>query len=352
MAKLSLVEKIRLISDLIKSQSFFITLFAILVLIIMVLVINLKKKSKAPKLAVAIIFIGLAILVIARYGKYVLSFNDSIVEKVFKAIYFPNIIVYFAMLITSILLLIAMIIDKKFSTITKITNVVCFFGIWFFFILTLDLIKKSGINFYEVKELYANKSVMTLLQTSMSIFVIWLGIVVMDLIIRKLDNRMSKNANDDLENKVEEEKEEIASTIDPLLFRNNEVNNNPEEYQRYTNYINFDNTNDSKEKEEKAPTIDPFTFMNSEVDNSSLESQNNISTTDFNNTNAAKEEEKTTIDPSALENDEMNNDQEEEKDTNNTSFDNKTEKEKEELNAFIDALISKNDKVDTNDEML
>lgn len=240
MTNLSLTEKFKIISDLIKSQSFFITLFAILVLTIIILVVNLKEKSKAPKIAAAIVFVGLAILVIARYGKYVLSFNDSIVEKVFKAIYFPNLVVYFSMLVISILLLVVMLINKKFSLVTKITNVVSFFGIWFFFVLTLDLVKKEGINFYEVKELYTNKSVMTLLQTSMSIFVIWLGVIVMDLIIRNLDNKMNKNNMNQLENKIIKEKEQLEKSVDPLLFKNNEANTNPVEYQRYTNYINFD----------------------------------------------------------------------------------------------------------------
>ena len=192
MVDISFGERLKIIFDLIKSQSFFLTLFAILILTVIVLIVNFKVKSKAPRYAVAIAYLGLTILVLARYGKYVLAFNDSIVEKVFKAMYFPNLPVYFSILVASILLLLVMIIDKKFSIVTKITNVICFCSIWFFFILTVDLVKKENIDFLEAAQVYGNKSVMTLLQTSTSIFAIWIGVILMDLLIRKLDNKTNK----------------------------------------------------------------------------------------------------------------------------------------------------------------
>ena len=195
MVDISFGERFKIIADLIKSQSFFLTLFAILILTVIALIINFKVKSKAPRYIAAISYLGLAILVLARYGKYVLSFNDSIVEKVFKAMYFPNLPVYFSILVASILLLLVMVIDKRFSIVTKITNVVCFCSIWFFFVLTVDLVKKENIDFLEVTQVYGNKAVMTLLQASTSIFVIWLGIILIDLLVRKLDNK-TKKSND------------------------------------------------------------------------------------------------------------------------------------------------------------
>ena len=190
MASIPFLSRLKTIGNLIVSQSFFVTLFVILVLTLIVLFINIKVKSKAPRYVAAIVYFGLALLVLARYGHYVLTFNDSIVEKVFKAMYFPNMVVYLSMLTISLLLMVANIVDERFSVFSKIINTVSFFLIWFLFILVIDSVKKFGLNFYEVKELYSNRTVMVLLQASMSIFVVWLSSVSIDLIVRKIADRM------------------------------------------------------------------------------------------------------------------------------------------------------------------
>lgn len=193
MANISLLERLRAIIELIKSQSFFITLFVILLLTIIVLVVNMRVKSKAPKYAVAIVYTGLAILILARYGHYVLSLNDSIVDKFFRAMYFPNIVVYLSMLILSILFLIVAIINDKFLTYTKISSFLSFFVIWFLFVLTVDSVKKAGLSFYEVSQIYADSTIMILMQASMCVFTLWCGVLLSDIIIRKLSDKMEKN---------------------------------------------------------------------------------------------------------------------------------------------------------------
>ena len=223
MTDISLIKRLKTIYDIVSSQSFFITLFIILVLTVIILVINIKVKSKAPRIAAAIIYFGLAVLVLLRYGTYVTSLNDSIVNKFFNAIYFPNLVVYLSMLVLSLLLITITLIDRKFSIITKICNASCFFVIWFLFVLLIDLVKKEGLNFYEVTELYKNESVMILLQASMAIFTLWLGVIIIDLIVRKLANKM------DL-------KEKINKSI-------------PEEIPQYTNEeFNINYLNSKKEQ--------------------------------------------------------------------------------------------------------
>ena len=192
MTSISLADRLRTIIDLIKSESFFVTLFVILLLTIIVLVVNIKVKSKAPKYAVAIVYAGLAILILARYGHYVLSLNDSIVDKFFRAMYFPNIVVYLSMLILTILFLLVNIINDKFLSYTKISSFFCFFIVWFLFVLTIDSVKKAGLSFYEVSQIYANSTIMVLMQASMYVIIVWSGILLSDLIIRKLSDRIDQ----------------------------------------------------------------------------------------------------------------------------------------------------------------
>lgn len=251
MTDFSLAERFKTIFNLVSSQSFFITLFVILVLTIAILVINIKVKSRAPKYAALLVYVGLAVLVIARYGKYVLSFNDSVVDKFFKALYFPNLVVYLSMLVITLLLLTISLIDRKFSTFTKICNYLCFFVIWFLFVLVVDTIKREGLNFYEVVEIYANKTVMILLQTSMYIFVIWMGILISDLIVRtitkKLDNKDKTVVNNDINSNIVNtssyfKKKTIDDQLDDYTLRG--INYNPIK----TSEIALNDDSDSIEK--------------------------------------------------------------------------------------------------------
>ena len=243
MTNISLFERLKTIINLVKSQSFFVTLFIILLLTIIVLVINIRVKSKAPKYAAAIAYTGLAILVLARYGNYILSLNDGIVDKFFRAMYFPNIVVYISMLILTILFLIAVIINDKYLTFTKICSVFSFFVTWFLFVLTVDSVKTEGLSFYEVTEIYANGTIMILMQASMCVFGLWCGVLLADLAIRKLSEKIDKKqpmlVNDSsipidkgqsifeiVLNKIKKNKDEEVQDYTDQEFNDNYLNNN------------------------------------------------------------------------------------------------------------------------------
>ena len=195
MSDITFGTRVKTIFDLIGSQSFFLTLFAIAVFTILMIIINYRIQSKAPKIVALILYIGLIILILLRYGNYVASFNDSVVEKVFKAVYFPNVVVYACMLIISLLLLAVTFVDVRFTKVTKICNTACFCTIWFLFVLFLDTVKKAEINFYEITEVYSNATVMIILQTSMWIFIVWLVIFLMDFVVRLLADKNKKTTN-------------------------------------------------------------------------------------------------------------------------------------------------------------
>lgn len=243
MANISLFERLKTIISLIKSQSFFVTLFIILLLTIVVLVVNMRVKSKAPKYAAAITYSGLAILILARYGNYIFSLNDSIVDKFFRAMYFPNIVVYISMLVLTILFLITIIIDKKYLTFTKITSIFCFFVVWFLFVLTVDSVKTEGLSFYEVTEIYSNSTIMILMQASMCVFGLWCGVFISDLIIRKLsekiDNKQSQLVSE--ENVPKDNNTSIFETIFNKIKKNKDEEVQDYTDQEFNNYLN--NTN-------------------------------------------------------------------------------------------------------------
>lgn len=190
MTEISFWDRIKTIFEMVFSSTFFISLFIIFILTIIILVVNSKIKSKIPKYLSIIGYLIITIFVFVKYGSYVLSINDSVVEKFFSAMYFPNLVVYLSMLLITLLLLAINFINEKFSLVTKICNVFCFGLIWFFFVLVLDLVKSEGINVYEITEVYSNETLMILLQASMYVFFVWIGILLMNLAVRKISGKL------------------------------------------------------------------------------------------------------------------------------------------------------------------
>lgn len=190
MVEISFFDRIKTIFEMIFSSPFFISLFIILVLTITILLINTKIESKIPKYCAVGAYVVITVFVLWKYGTYVLSINDSIVERFFSALYFPNMVVYFAMLIITLLLLTITFINKNFSRLIKICNIACFSFIWLLFILFLDVIKTNGINVYDQVTIYSNQTLMILLQASMCMFFVWLGVLLMHFLVKKISEKM------------------------------------------------------------------------------------------------------------------------------------------------------------------
>ena len=85
MTEYSFWERISTIFDMVISSTFFISLLVIIILTIVILIVNSKVKSKIPKYLSALAYVVIMVYVIIKYGSYVLSINDSFIEKVFNA---------------------------------------------------------------------------------------------------------------------------------------------------------------------------------------------------------------------------------------------------------------------------
>ncbi len=200
MANISFWDRITTIFEMIFSSTFFISLVIIIALTITILIVNSKVQSKLPKYLSILAYLIITVFVLIKYGSYVLSINDSIVEKFFNAMYFPNLVVYLAMLVITLLLLTITFINPKYTFVTKICNISCFCIIWFLFVLVLDVIKSEGINIYEITEVYANETLMILLQASMCVFFVWMGILIMNFAVRKISDKLDHKNETVIEN--------------------------------------------------------------------------------------------------------------------------------------------------------
>lgn len=192
MIEMSIIEKIKTLIDIILPSPFFLSLLVIGILTAILLIINNKLKSKIVKILIALSYISITLYIFIVYGPSVLQLSDNLIDKVFNAIYFPSIITYFCIILISILLFVRSIIDKKITKIAKIVSTLTFIIIMFLFILTLDTIITNNIDITLKTTVYTNQNLVVLIQTSTTIFAIWILIMIIDFVVTIIYDKENK----------------------------------------------------------------------------------------------------------------------------------------------------------------
>lgn len=195
MANYSFIERINTIFGMVFSSAFFISLFVILILAALVFILNNKLKNKIAKYLILLTYIFIVILVAVKYWGYISDLNNDFMNKIFSLMYFPNIISYICMLIISILIIARTFVKKDYDKILKIGNIICFSCMQFLFVLILELVKSSNIDIYSISSVYANETLLILLQASSSVFFIWMGVLIFYYIVERLAGKV-ENKND------------------------------------------------------------------------------------------------------------------------------------------------------------
>ena len=237
MTQYSLFERISKIFSMILSSSFFVSLFIVIVFTIAILAVNRKMKTPGPKYICAFAYAVIMVLVLVKYGKYILAFNDSLVQKLFSAMYFPNIITYICMMLITIFLIVRSFMRKEESFILKLGNIFCFSIIWFLFVLVLEVTGKENIDVYDVKAVYSNETLMILIQASTYIFCVWIGILLINYIVNRLDG-ISKKKKDEISLYNEEPLEEIKQYSDNDFYSSFEKVNEEKRKNEYRDIFN------------------------------------------------------------------------------------------------------------------
>lgn len=195
MVEMSFLEKLSALIDIILPSPFFLALLVIAIFTAAILIVNTKIKNKWVKLFTALSYLCIIIYIFIEYGASVLELSDNLVDKVFNAVYFPNLITYVCMLIIAILLFIRAMIDKKIPKLVKYTSIFTFCIMMFLFVLTLDTIVKSGLDITDKTAIYTNESLVVLIQSSTAIFAIWCIILAIDFIVTLINNHNSKKTS-------------------------------------------------------------------------------------------------------------------------------------------------------------
>lgn len=233
-------DRIKSLVEIVSGSSFFIMLFAIAVFTLIILIINVKSQKKIVKIITSTVYGIIVILALIKYWQAILTLGDTVVDKIFTAIYFPNYISYICMIIISILLIISVFLNKKLSLFGKYGSILSFSFLFFLFILTLETIISNNVDITSKQSIYSNETLVILIQTSTIIFSVWMVFYVISLIVNKVDKKINdpiaiEQENRDVFNKLRvDSMEAFVDLEDPKTMNEDDFTDALDKYKKKT----------------------------------------------------------------------------------------------------------------------
>lgn len=170
---LSILDKIFSVFKTTFSSFLGIELFLLCTFFLVISILNIKQKEKVINyftLAIFSMFIVLLIIFNLDYTGYCI---DKVLKLILKYIYFPSTVVYFYMEILVVTILMITVFSKKITDFKKIFNYVVFTLFNLLFFLFISVISYNKIDLASTIDLYNNNSILSLVQVSNVLFVMW-----------------------------------------------------------------------------------------------------------------------------------------------------------------------------------
>lgn len=290
MSKLSLLDKLKVLGDVTSSSSLLIVAMVILIALTILLISTKKKPKKISKFMCIAIYGAIIIVSLIFYKEELFSLYDYMMNNFFIAIYFPNLAIYFAAIITTNIILWISIFNSKITKWIRTINTIMFSIIHYLLILIINIITKDKLDIYNQVSVYQNKNAQALIELSSTIFIIW----ILFLIIYKIIRIYQRKGEVEELPKQEEIKEEMKPRVIKEIVEKKKLPDNIIKTTPPTIIY-------GKRKEQKQPSIVDFmkneriedTNYLSEIPNPTLKGEEQILDTLLNNSIRTREEKVT-----------------------------------------------------------
>lgn len=171
---LNLIEKIKVIFQYLFSSFLSIEMFILSVLLFLILLFSVKKDNHMVQIIAIGVYIGFVIGILISYGTYVRTCVDSFVKAILNYIYFPSTITYFFIILFVTGMILWTLFSKKLDNIKRIINYLFFSILYFFFMSFVALAAYDGVDLVDITQLYENDVILSIVQISNFILVIWI----------------------------------------------------------------------------------------------------------------------------------------------------------------------------------
>lgn len=185
MEYLNIWEKLSLLFDLINNNYFFIGFLIISAIIVAINRLKLINNKKTC-LLIMLLFVVLFSIILFYNNESLFKSFDSVSNLIFKNIYFPSIYVYLAIILISDVILLTSLFSRNMAKLYKNINITISFVINFIFLVLLNTIGKDNIDILSTTSLYTNSHIVSLIELTTSLFVIWFIILFLIAIINTI----------------------------------------------------------------------------------------------------------------------------------------------------------------------
>ena len=172
MSYLSIVEKFKILFDMILDVKFIFIFLGVLVIATFLYLIKKIDNRKYIMIITLSLLLILGIDIVINYKELAEVF-DNFMTIFFSNIYFPSVYVYVGTLLIVAIAFITSMFNKMLNKIYKIINGITFVMNNILLVIILNIIAKNKIDVFTPNELYTNINLVAVLEISIGLFVLW-----------------------------------------------------------------------------------------------------------------------------------------------------------------------------------
>lgn len=206
MSYLSIVEKFKILFDMILDFKFIFIFLGVLVIATFLYLIKKIDNRKYIMIITLSLLLILGIDIVINYKELAEVF-DNFMTIFFSNIYFPSVYVYVGTLLIVTIAFITSMFNKMLNKIYKIINGITFVMNNILLTIILNIIAKNKIDVFTPNELYTNINLVAVLEISIGLFVLWvLSLIVVyttSVICDRIGNKRREFVTCDINSDVE-----------------------------------------------------------------------------------------------------------------------------------------------------
>lgn len=206
MSYLSIVEKFKILFDMILDVKFIFIFLGVLVIATFLYLIKKIDNRKYIMIITLSLLLILGIDIVINY-KELSEVFDNFMTIFFSNIYFPSVYVYVGTLLIVAIAFITSMFNKMLNKIYKIINGITFVMNNILLVIILNIIAKNKIDVFTPNELYTNINLVAVLEISIGLFVLWvLSLIVVyttSVICDRIGNKRRELVTCDINSNVE-----------------------------------------------------------------------------------------------------------------------------------------------------
>lgn len=215
MSYLSIIEKFKILFDMILDFKVIFVLLGILVIATFLYLIKKIDNKKYISAIILALLLTIGIDIIINYKELSKVF-DNFMTIFFSNIYFPSIYVYIGTLVIVFIAFIVSMLNKMLNKTYKIINGITFILNNILLVIILNIIAKNKIDIFTPNSLYTSINLVAILEISMGLFILWiLSLIVVyttSVICDRIGSKRREKITCEINNEVEVSNDNKVST--------------------------------------------------------------------------------------------------------------------------------------------